>query len=1338
MLESATRPIPPILDDGITELWCPTDSKQIVADIYFVHGLKGHPLKTWRHSKASVVEKRMVTEPTSKKFKMSSILGRGRRHVHRGNSEDIPEARSLHNEAGCYWPLDLLPVDFDNVRVFTCGYNSNPTRGVAGGNQMNISQHARNLLQRIKNTRTDCMGRPIIFVAHSLGGILVKDAIIESAKYKHQPSLKDISDACTAIFFFGTPHRGSDAAKYGARMGMVLEILGFEVNKTILEALRREGEKLSAVERDFNDLLNEPVPPSEKIQICSFREGRSLTGLNYFPVGKVVDDSSSSFERRDIEQDFFIDANHMDMARFRSADMQGYVDFKTALTSYLQKVAAKSNEARKVVEEKQGHERVALLNTLDFEQRELRRYELSALETTDDTFRWIWTSPYRTWLENDELLFWISGKPASGKSTLMNYISRATETTDILEALNHKEWTIVHFFFDFRTGGSISNNMEGFLRCLLYQLCRDLPDLIKNLPHLRQFVRNPSLQSSTPATAQIPIHTLKEAVVKAVGDYSGSLLILLDGLDEYGETSTQPAMEQISEHRSRQKMTQQLQLVNFIKDQLGTRAKVCVASRPDPPFPDVFQGVPSFEMHDLNKKAIKEYGLLWLSKCFPYGQYEASALHDLCAKVAWLSSGVFLWAKFALEELAYGLSNGERLESDALEDRLEALPLELDDFYSTLFKGIPLEWTKTAGLILLLICYKEGRDDLTTDLLRMALHYLPASWPLRPDPATTSALADSDMFEKRLRAISRGTLEVSEATWEIQATGGIAKRCFPCRTVRLLHKTVWPYLEKRGWQEILGDTYSPTLAQETWIEVCTEAFLKGGLGSIRESAFAISDIWPREPQDDDSYGSTLAVPSVIGGHMSSLAMNSSSETMPLAHESLVRHALCNIPEYGRQYEMISRTSCLPLFSRLVNTNFAQVHWHEQCWCFSIPEFLEMQGTTLGLVHLAISHGQSIYVEDYLQQLIEVEAGALVDSGQRNLGAAFRASHQSVTANFDYQTKVLKELSIFLYCCCYEEPIGFPLGGMPRQLLEKCPVVNDYEIATAIWSTKSELLRMLLLYRKTPIRSLSIAPGRMELYLRYLRGLPKEMSGQLSPLCFLRHRGYDTGSVEKIIDMLKVRGVCMRDPCGPLGGPLHYVIEKGVLLDMYWDNVADVVATLIENGGELNQTGPNGTPLEYLWKVANTRSVHWEMVDVAGIRRTLRLLISSGATNSRQDPNGLVPSVVQMRLFGCNWDDYEECCRYYREGPREEGSIWSGPVPLNPTDAAQLNSRQREYNVDFHEAISEYKAAMGLEVVEDVCEEAGKDNEGTGVVENREGQDDEDAVEEDQDMYGGAL
>lgn len=89
-----------------------------------------------------------------------------------------------------FWPRDLLAKDFENVRILTFGYESDPT----GSSQSNLFSLSKNLLvkvgnERLENVRTfleekrDHMGkitnwkqpeRPILFICHSLGGIMTK------------------------------------------------------------------------------------------------------------------------------------------------------------------------------------------------------------------------------------------------------------------------------------------------------------------------------------------------------------------------------------------------------------------------------------------------------------------------------------------------------------------------------------------------------------------------------------------------------------------------------------------------------------------------------------------------------------------------------------------------------------------------------------------------------------------------------------------------------------------------------------------------------------------------------------------------------------------------------------------------------------------------------------------------------------------------------------------------------------------------------------------------------------------------------------------------------------
>ena len=73
-----------------------------------------------------------------------------------------------------FWPEKLLPRDIPNARIFTYGYNAGILGGLLKGPDMNnVSQHANDLMISLKSELRN--KKPIIFVAHSLGGIIVKD-----------------------------------------------------------------------------------------------------------------------------------------------------------------------------------------------------------------------------------------------------------------------------------------------------------------------------------------------------------------------------------------------------------------------------------------------------------------------------------------------------------------------------------------------------------------------------------------------------------------------------------------------------------------------------------------------------------------------------------------------------------------------------------------------------------------------------------------------------------------------------------------------------------------------------------------------------------------------------------------------------------------------------------------------------------------------------------------------------------------------------------------------------------------------------------------------------------
>jgi hypothetical protein len=71
------------------------------------------------------------------------------------------------------WPRDLLPSQIPDARVL--GFNYNTTLKRSAGN-LGIRDHARGLQMRLSEDREDEVdkSRPLVFVGHSLGGLIIK------------------------------------------------------------------------------------------------------------------------------------------------------------------------------------------------------------------------------------------------------------------------------------------------------------------------------------------------------------------------------------------------------------------------------------------------------------------------------------------------------------------------------------------------------------------------------------------------------------------------------------------------------------------------------------------------------------------------------------------------------------------------------------------------------------------------------------------------------------------------------------------------------------------------------------------------------------------------------------------------------------------------------------------------------------------------------------------------------------------------------------------------------------------------------------------------------------
>ena len=188
----------------------------------------------------------------------------------------------LHKESEVHWPSDLLKHDLPDTRILSFGYDADILHFWNPVSNSRLSNHAEKLVGDLarERERTDTETRKILFVAHSLGGLVTESALSHS---RHAPEkhLRQIERWTAGIAFLGVPHYGADLAswvKLGTRVVGILK----SANKDIVGILEPGSEMLREVEKGFHSILRLRKDAESEIAITCFYEE-----LRMRPVGEV-------------------------------------------------------------------------------------------------------------------------------------------------------------------------------------------------------------------------------------------------------------------------------------------------------------------------------------------------------------------------------------------------------------------------------------------------------------------------------------------------------------------------------------------------------------------------------------------------------------------------------------------------------------------------------------------------------------------------------------------------------------------------------------------------------------------------------------------------------------------------------------------------------------------------------------------------------------------------------------------------------------------------------------------------------------------------------------------
>lgn len=301
------------------------------------------------------------------------------------------------------------------------------------------------------------------------------------------------------------------------------------------------------------------------------------------------------------------------------------------------------------------------------------------------------TVTFATWLQQtawaSSQIYWIQGKPGSGKSTLMKFGMRDPRFTELLSLQDSDDnisamsrdvptnsarivgdtatWIVAAFFFHDR-GSESEKTMGGMLQAVLKSVLDQVPALVSfvipvytTLAHAQR-TRNPTWDFETLRSALLAILCQRQVRV--------NIILFLDALDE--------------KSGDKEQLVSLLEEILRMVDNRYVRLKICLASRPWSIFAEHFGGCQGFAIQDFTKQDINTYAIGRLrsasrSILSPAEEVQLAGIIELVNEKA---LGVFIWVRLVVDIIVKGIHDGTPLTS--LELQAREMPQELEDLYT--------------------------------------------------------------------------------------------------------------------------------------------------------------------------------------------------------------------------------------------------------------------------------------------------------------------------------------------------------------------------------------------------------------------------------------------------------------------------------------------------------------------------------------------------------------------------------------------------------------------------------------------------------------------------------
>ncbi|KAF1953597.1 hypothetical protein CC80DRAFT_507092 [Byssothecium circinans] len=393
-----------------------------------------------------------------------------------------------------------------------------------------------------------------------------------------------------------------------------------------------------------------------------------------------------------------------------------------------------------------------------------------------------WDS-FLEWLQEDGNVYWITGKPGSGKSTLMKFLFNDGRTTNAASQWSGCRELVRAGFFFWNSGTTIQMSRMGLVQTLLFQCLSGRESLIPRLLPNR-FSRYSLFGGDMRPWSWLELTNALKLLL-SMEEYC--FLLFIDGLDEFDGDPQD--------------------LISLVLDlrKISPRTiKFCVASRPWLVFEESFQNVPWLRMEDLTRPDIQLYvgDKLRNSPRWNHMQsFMPKASADIVQDITNKADGVFLWVTLVMASLLDGIRDGDDLED--LWRRTDALPRDLEELFQRILSDIDTQYVSQSCEMFQLATAAMAPLSLRDMFLASDGCEKALMAPILE--MTHEELAfRAETMRRRVISRSKGLLEVRSAP----------ARLTHMKKVEFLHRTVRDYFQSENAQAYIqagAPHYQPSL-----------------------------------------------------------------------------------------------------------------------------------------------------------------------------------------------------------------------------------------------------------------------------------------------------------------------------------------------------------------------------------------------------------------------------------------------------------------------------------------------------------------------------------------------